>query len=77
MIDKQAGYPKITVTYDEGGIALWIQARPDGIAAPIILSVDDACTLRSALDLAIGDRDVLRAQLDGIAELPETDDPHE
>lgn len=53
---------------DENGIALWIQARPGGITAPIILSVDDACTLMSALRLAIDDRDALRAQLADIAE---------
>jgi hypothetical protein len=67
MTDTTASaWPKITVTYDEKGIALWIQSRPHGLRAPIILSVDDACTLVSALRLAIGDRDALRAQLGDI-----------
>jgi hypothetical protein len=66
MTAQQSTWPKITVTHDENGIALWIQARPGGLTAPIILSADDACTLMSALRLAIGDRDRLRGQLDEI-----------
>jgi len=66
MTVRQNAWPKITVTHDEHGMALWIQARPVGPMAPIILSVDEACTLRCALGLAIDDHDALRAQLDDI-----------
>jgi hypothetical protein len=67
MTDTTTGtWPRITVTYDEKGIALWIQSRPDGPTAPVVLTVDDAHTLLSALHAAIDDRDALRMQLDDI-----------
>jgi hypothetical protein len=59
-------WPKVSVTYDERGIAL--QSRPDGPTAPIIIDVDTAHALLNALQRAIDDRDRLRGQIDEIHE---------
>jgi hypothetical protein len=49
-------------------------SRPDGPNAPVILDVDAAHVLLTALERAVDDRDLLRTQLDEIDGLPETDD---
>ena len=43
-----------------------IQSRPDGPTAPAPISIDDAHTLLSALQLAIDGHDRARMQLDAI-----------